>query len=82
MVMVVSGPMASLSLSILAICARLAGDADAVSRCIEESDGGIVEKARRLLARAALAILESRDADCGRDRLLAIEPLAKATYAG
>lgn len=66
----------------LALCAWLAGDADAVRRHIAASKGGIVEKSRRLLAQAALAKLEGRDADCERDRLLAIKALADASDAG
>ena len=66
----------------LALCAWLAGDADAARRHVAASKGGIVEKSRRLLAQAALAKLEGRDADCERDRLLAIKALAKASDAG
>ncbi len=44
--------------------------------------GGIIKKPRRLHAQAALAKLEGRDEDCERDRLLAIEALAKASDAG
>lgn len=66
----------------LAICAWLAGDADAVRRHINASKGGFVERSRRLLAQAALARLEGRDGDCERDRLLAIDALAHASDAG
>jgi hypothetical protein len=66
----------------LAIGAWLAGDTDAVRRHLAASEGGIVEKSRRLLAQAALARLEGRDEDCERDRLLALEALAKASDAG
>jgi hypothetical protein len=66
----------------LAIGAWLAGDTDAVRRHLAASEGGIVEKSRRLLAPAALARLEGRDEDCERDRLLALEALAKASDAG
>ena len=66
----------------LAICAWLAGDTDAVRRHLKASQGGIVEESRRLLANAALAKLEGRDADCERDRLLAIQALADASDAG
>jgi hypothetical protein len=66
----------------LAICAWLAGDTDAVRRHINASEGGIVERSRRLLAQAALARLEGRDGDCERDRLLAIDALAHASDAG
>jgi len=66
----------------LAICAWLAGDTAAVRRHLAASKGGIVEKSRRLLAQAALARLEGRHEDCERDRLLAIQTLAKASDAG
>ena len=66
----------------LAIGAWLAGDTDAVRRHLAASQGGIVEKSRRLLAQAALARLEGRDEDCERDRLLALKALAKASDAG
>ncbi len=66
----------------LAICAWLAGDIDAVRKHLKSSQGGIVEESRRLLAKAALARLEGRDADCERDRLLAIKALANASDAG
>jgi hypothetical protein len=66
----------------LAICAWLAGDVDAVKRHLKASQGGIVEKSRRLLAQAALAKLEGREEDCERDRLLAIKLLPKASDAG
>ncbi len=66
----------------LAICAWLAGDVDAVRRYLEHSKGGIVEKSRRLLAQAALAKLEGRNADCKRGRSLAIKALADASDAG
>lgn len=66
----------------LAICAWLAGETDAVRRHLAASKGGLVEKSRRLLAYAALAKLEGRNADCERDRALALEALAKASDAG
>jgi hypothetical protein len=66
----------------LAICAWLAGDLDAIKRHLKASQGGIVEKSRRLLAQAALAKLEGREEDCERDRLLAIKLLPKASDAG
>jgi hypothetical protein len=66
----------------LAICAWLAGDVDAIKRHLKASQGGIVEKSRRLLAQAALAKLEGREEDCERDRLLAIKLLPKASDAG
>ena len=66
----------------LALCAWLAGDTDAARRHIAASKGGIVEKSRRLLAQAALARMEGRDADCERDRLLAMKALAVASDAG
>jgi len=66
----------------LAICAWLAGDAESVRRHLRASRGGIVEKSRRLLAEGALAQLEGRAADCERNRLLAIQALAKASDAG
>ena len=66
----------------LAICAWLAGDAEAVRQQLDAGHGGIVEKSRRLLAQAALAQLEGRIEDCERVRLLAIEALAKASDAG
>jgi hypothetical protein len=66
----------------LAICAWLAGDAVAARGHLMATQGGIVEKSRRLLAQAALAKLEGRDQDCERDRVLAIEALAKASDAG
>lgn len=66
----------------LAVCAWLAGDTDAARRHVAASKGGIVEKSRRLLAQAALAKLEGRDADCERDRLLATKALADASDPG
>jgi hypothetical protein len=66
----------------LAICAWLAGDKQAVEKHLQASQGGMVEKSRRLLAQAALAKLEGREGDCERDRLLAIKLLPKATDAG
>jgi len=66
----------------LAICAWLARDTDAVRRHLKASNGGIVEKSRRLLAQAALAKLEGRNEDCERDRLLAIKALEKAVDVG
>lgn len=66
----------------LAICAWLAGDTDGVRHYLNLSKGGIVEKSRRLLAQAALAKLEGRDADCERDRLLAIKSLTESSDAG
>ena len=66
----------------LAICAWMAADVDAVRRHLQASQGGVAEKSRRLLARAALARLEGRHEDCERDRLLAIEALATASDAG
>lgn len=66
----------------LAICAWLAGEADDARRYFEASKGGVVEKSRRLLAKAALAKLEGRNEDCERDRLLVIKALAKASEAG
>lgn len=66
----------------LALCAWLAGDTDAARRHVAASKGGIVEKSRRLLAQAALAKLEGRDADCERDRLLATKALADASDPG
>lgn len=66
----------------LAICAWLAGDIHGIERHLKASQGGIVEKSRRLLAQAALAKLEGRDEDCERDRLLAIKLLSKASDAG
>jgi hypothetical protein len=66
----------------LAISAWLAGDTEAVRLHLEASRGGIAEKSRRLLAQAALAKLEGRDEDCERDRLLALQALAKAADAG
>jgi len=60
----------------------LAGDTDAVRRHLKASNGGIVEKSRRLLAQAALAKLEGRAEDCERDRLLAIKALEKGADAG
>ena len=66
----------------LAICAWQSGDTDGVRRHLEQSNGGIVEKSRKLLAQAALAKLEGRDADCERDRLLAVKALAKTSDAG
>lgn len=66
----------------LAVCAWLAGDADAVRRHLDNAKGGIVEESRRLLAQAALAKLEGRDQDCERDRLLAIKALPKSADAG
>jgi hypothetical protein len=66
----------------LAICAWLAGDTEAVRRHLKASRGGIVEKSRRFLAEAALAKLEGRDEDCERNRLLAIQSLAKEFDAG
>lgn len=66
----------------LAICAWLSGDTEGVWRHLEQSNGGIVEKSRKLLAQAALAKLEGRDEDCERDRLLAVKALAKTSDAG
>ena len=66
----------------LAICAWLAGDTDAVRRHLDNAKGGIVEESRRLLAQAALAKLERRDADCERDCLLAVKAIAKTSDAG
>ncbi len=66
----------------LAICAWLAGDADAARRHLMASKGGIVEKSRRLLAQAALAKLEGQEGDCERNRLLALELLPKSSDAG
>jgi hypothetical protein len=66
----------------LAICAWLAGDKQAVEKHLQASQGGMVEKSRRLLAQASLAKLEGREGDCERDRLLAIKLLPKATDAG
>lgn len=66
----------------LAICAWLAGDTDGVRQYLKLSKGGIVEKSRRLLAQAALAKLEGRDAECERDRLLAIKSLTESSDAG
>ena len=66
----------------LAICAWLAGDTDGVRQYFKLSKGGMVEKSRRLLAQAARAKLEGRDADCERDRLLAIKSLTESSDAG
>lgn len=66
----------------LAVCAWLAGDADAVRRHLDNSKGGLVDESRRLLAQAALAKLEGRDEDCERDRLRAIKALPKSADAG
>ena len=66
----------------LAICAWLSGETDTARRYLEASQGGVVEKSRRLLAQAALAKLEGRHEDCDHDCLLAIQALAKASDAG
>ncbi len=66
----------------LAICAWLSGETDNARRYLEASQGGVVEKSRRLLAQAALAKLEGRHEDCDHDCLLAIQALAKASDAG
>lgn len=66
----------------LAICAWLAGDADAARKHLKSSKGGVVEKSRRLLAHAALAKLEGRNEDCARDRSQAIKALDQASDAG
>ena len=66
----------------LAISEWLVGETEAVRENLEASKGGIVEKSRRLLAQAALAKLEGREADCQRDCQLTLKALEKASDAG
>jgi len=66
----------------LAICSWLDGDTDALRKHIKASQGGVVEKSRRLLAHAALAKLEGAKDEYERYRLLVIKELAKASDIG